>query len=362
MTATQSEILISTDSHVTEPIELYAERMNASFRDRAPRITNTDGWRTLYVEGLRPRKLMTESELDMAVVGGADPEQRLREQSQDGVSGEVIFPTFALQACFASDDAGLQLALCRSYNDWAMESLGGHHRMLPVGLVPMIDLDDAIAEATRVARLGFRALFLPARVPSRPYNDPDYDRFWAVAEDLGLPLTFHSGTGYEPRITRGPGAEVINYILGSQVDGPSVILAMAAGGALDRFPSLRIVTVETGASWLAWIMTQADLIHEAHSMFTKHRLTMKPSELIARQAHATFMNDPVAINNRYVTGIETIMWGNDYPHPEGTWPHSAAALDEQFKDVPEAEKTAMVCGTAARVFGFDVARLQPSSR
>ncbi len=289
-TSQTGELLISTDSHVTEPIDLYADRMNEALRDRAPRIINTDGWRTLFVEGLAPRKLMTESELDMAIVGGSDPDQRLREQSQDGVSAEVIFPTFALQACFAPDDAGLQLALCRAYNDWALEAMGGHHRMLPVALVPMIDLDDAITEATRVANLGFRALFLPARVPSRPYNDPGYDRFWAVADDLGLPLTFHSGTGYEPRIARGPGAAVINYILGAQLDGPSVMLAMAAGGALDRFPKLRIVTVETGASWLAWIMTQADLIYEAHSMFSKKHLTMKPSELIARQAHATFMN------------------------------------------------------------------------
>jgi predicted TIM-barrel fold metal-dependent hydrolase len=353
-------IIISTDSHVSEPIDLYGQRMDAAFRDRAPRIENKDGWRTLYVEGYRPRKLMTESELDITVVGGFDPDQRLREQSQDGVSAEVIFPTFALQACFASGDAGLQGALCRAYNDWALERLGGHHRMLPVALIPMLDVDDAIAEANRVTNLGFRALFLPARVPSRPYNDPEYDRFWAVASDLGLPLTFHSGTGYEPRIARGEGAAVINYILGAQLDGPTVMLEMAAGGALDRFPGLRIVTVETGAAWLAWIMTQADLIYEAHAIYIKKRLTMKPSELIARQAHATFMNDPVAINNRHITGIEAIMWGNDYPHPEGTWPHSADVLDAQFKDVPEVERRAMVCGTAARVFGFEVDRLVPA--
>ncbi len=358
---TAGNILISTDSHVTEPIDLYGRRMDAAFRDRAPRIENQDGWRTLFVEGYRPRKLMTESELDLAIVGGSDPDQRMREQSQDGVSAEVIFPTFALQACFAPDDPRLQLALCKAYNDWAHESLGGHHRMLPVALVPMLDLDDAIGEATRAAALGFRALFLPARVPSRPYNEPDYDRFWAVAEDLGLPLTFHSGTGYEPRIVRGQGAAVINYILGAQLDGPSVMLAMAAGGALDRFPGIRIVTVETGAAWLAWVMTQADLIYEAHAMFSKHRLTMKPSELIARQAHATFMNDPVAIHNRHITGIETLMWGNDYPHPEGTWPHSAAALAEQFDHVPDPERVSMVCGTAARVFGFDLDLLAPAS-
>ncbi len=106
------------------------------------------------------------------------------------------------------------------------------------------------------------------------YNDGAYDPFWAVAQDLGLPLTFHSGTGHEPRVVRGPGGAVINYLMGAQLDGPMVILTLAAGGALDRFPGLQIVTVETGASWLAWIMTQADAIYADHSMYAKPKLSL----------------------------------------------------------------------------------------
>lgn len=343
---------ISTDSHVTEPIELYTERVDAAVRDRAPRIETVDGWRTLYVEGLGPRKLMTADQLEVATVGDWHVDDRLRDQARDGVSAEVIFPTFALQACFASDDPRLQLQLCRAYNGWAAEVLGHEHRLLPVGLVPMLDLDAAAAEARRCAALGFRALFLPARVPSMPYNDADYDAFWAVANDLGLPLTFHSGTGYEPRIARGPGGAVINYLLGAQLDGPMVLLMLAAGGALDRFPELQVVTVETGASWLAWIMTQADQIYDAHHMWARPKLSIKPSDLIRRQAHATFMYDPVAVNNRHVTGIDTLMWGNDYPHPEGTWPASQDQCAKQFDGVSDAEVRAIVGGTAAKIFGF----------
>ncbi len=345
---------ISTDSHCTEPIELYAERVDRQYRDRVPRIETKDGWRTLFTEGLDPRKLMTATELEVAIVGGVDAEERRRDQGRDGVSAEVIFPTFALQACFASDDPGLQLALCRAYNDWAADAFGGHPELLAVGLVPMLDLDDAIGEATRLAESGCRALFLPARMPTRPYNDGEYDRFWAVAEDLGLPLTFHSGTGYEPRVVRGPGGAVINYLMGAQLDGPMVLLSMAAGGALDRFPGLRVVTVETGAAWLGWIMTQADSIYDDHSMYAKPKLSIKPSELIRRQCAATFMYDPVAVNNRHITGIETIMWGNDYPHPEGTYPASQEIAAKQFDGVPDEEVRAIVGGTAAEVFGFEL--------
>ena len=117
---------------------------------------------------------------------------------------------------------------------------------------------------------------------------------------------------------------------------------------------LSLVTVETGAGWLGWIMTQADQIYEDHSMFAKPKLSLKPSELIRRQASATFMYDPVAINNRAITGIETLMWGNDYPHPEGTWPSSQDVAAQQFADVPDDELRAIVGGNAARVFGFDL--------
>ncbi len=352
-TTVANALFISTDSHVTEPIELYAERVDRAYRDRVPTIVERDGWRTLLIEGLGPRKLMTTDQLDVAVVGDWDPDNRLRDQHRDGVSAEVIFPTYALQACFASSDAGMQLALCRAYNDWASEMFDDH-RLLAVGLVPMIDIDAGIDEARRLAAAGFRSLFLPARVPERPYNDAAYDRFWAVAQDLGLPLTFHSGTGHEPRVVRGPGGAVINYLLGAQLDGPMVLLSLAAGGAFDRFPGLRAVTVETGAAWLAWIMSQADVIYEDHQMWARPKLSLKPSELIRRQAHATFMYDPVAVNNRHFTGIETIMWGNDYPHPEGTWPNSQEICGRQFDGVPEHEVRAIVGGTAAQVFGFDL--------
>ena len=138
-------VFISTDSHVTEPITLYEQGVPAAYKDRVPKIVDNDGWRTIYIEGLDPRKLMRASELAEAVIGDVDAASRFTDQERDGVRAEVIFPTFALQACFASDDVGLQAALCRAYNDWAMDVLGNEHRLLPVGLVSMLDVDAAIA-------------------------------------------------------------------------------------------------------------------------------------------------------------------------------------------------------------------------
>ena len=197
-------IHISTDSHVTEPIEIYGERVDAEYRDRVPRIETIGDWRTLLIEGLGPRKLMPASEREVAIVGDFDAEDRFRDQMRDGVSAEVIFPTFALQACYAPDDAEFQRQLCRAYNSWAIDVFDDH-RLLPVGMVPMLDIDGAIEDAKRSRSRASGRCSSPRRCRQRMYNDGAYDPFWAVAQDLGLPLTFHSGTGHEPRVVRGPG-------------------------------------------------------------------------------------------------------------------------------------------------------------
>ena len=351
--------LVSADSHVNEPPEMFGERLDVRFRDRAPRVETVDGVESLVMEGMRPRKLpkgrdvLTGEALERAQAGGWEPALRIRDQDRDGVSGEVVFPTLALQACFMAPDAALQMALAQAYNSWVAEVFAGNpDRFAPAAVIPMLDVDAACAEAARVVKLGLRTLFLPARLASGAYNAPAYDRFWAFAEETGLPLTFHAGTGHEPRIERGPGGAVINYLLGSQADGAHVVCYFAASGILDRFPRLHVVTVETGSAWLAWVMTQMDEIYEKHHMWAQPKLSTKPSELCRRQVHVTFQNDPVGVHNRGFTGVEALLWGSDYPHPEGTWPRSREYVDEQLKDVAEDERRAMAGGTAARLFGF----------
>lgn len=339
---------------------MFAERVPAALRERAPRIAVQDGVECLVMEGMRPRKMprgraaLAGEALERAEAGGWEPALRMRDQDRDGVSAEVIFPTLALQACFVSPDPVLQMALARAYNDWVAEVFRTHpRRFAPAAVIPMSDIATACGEAERAARLGLRALFLPCQMPAKPYNDPAYDRFWSVAHDIGVPLTFHAGTGHEPRLERGPGGAVINYILGAQADGPHVVCYLTMSGVLDRFPRLQVVTVETGSAWLAWVMTTMDEVYEKHHMWANPKLGERPSFYVKRQVHVTFQNDPVGVQNRNFTGVEALLWGSDYPHPEGTWPHSRQALDAQLAGVSEEERRLITGGTTARLFGFE---------
>ena len=197
---------------------------------------------------------------------------------------------------------------------------------------------------------------LPAQQPDRPYNQPDYDPLWAALQDTGLVANFHVGTGHVPQGERGPGGPTINYVLFAQGDGPHVVSYLCASGVLERFPRLQFAVVESGAAWLAWVLESLDQIYQKHHMYQRDidRLELLPSEYFKRQGHACFMDDEVAVHNRSFTGSHTIMFGTDYPHHEGTFPHTQDVIERIFDGVPDDETRMMVGGNAAALYGFEL--------
>ncbi len=341
--------LISADSHVDEPEDLWLTRLPQDLRHRAPRFeTRAGGRRRLVVEGLRAGWAGT---LNNQRVGAIYPGKRLADLDLDGIAGEVVYPTTGLWL-WSIEDAALGLACIRVYNDWIAQALAGHEeRLRPVGLVPVWDLDMAIAELRRIRKLGLGAAMFPNRVQYRPYNDPAYDRVWAEAAELGLPVSFHIGTGHDMIHFTGPGAGTVNYAVTAGMAGHTLAL-LALSGAMERFPALHFTTVECGGGWLAWLMNILDEGYTDHAGWVNPKLKELPSFYLKRQAHVTFQDDQVAVHNRVFTGTGPLLWGSDYPHLEGTWPHSREAVQRQFGAIAPEERAAIVGGNAARVWGF----------
>src|SRR5581483_6129286 len=183
---------------------------------------------------------------------------------RDGVWGEVIYPNLAFFCCFHIRSGELQVETARVYNDWAAERfIAASDRFAPVAVLPVVDVEAAAREVERAAGRGFRGALLPAHTDFRPYNDPAYDPLWARAEALGIPLTFHAGTGRSQTPAHGPGGAVINYVV--TVGGPMETVAyLCASGVLARFPALRVVMVECGSGWLAWVLHAMDDAYREH--------------------------------------------------------------------------------------------------
>ena len=226
------------------------------------------------------------------------------------------------------------MATCEVYNDWAADGLAGSARTLPVGLLPVRDVAAAVRELERLRGLDLRAALLPTHTDFKPYNDPSYEPLWEAAAGLGVPLSFHAGTGRSQTPARGPGAAVVNYVV--TVSGPMETVAYLCGaGILERHPELRVVMVECGAGWLAWTLEAMDDAYREHQQFVRPKLRELPSEYFRRQGAVTFQRDPVGLANVERTGARCLMWGSDYPHPEGTFPDSREILERQFEGLPQ---------------------------
>ena len=134
--------------------------------------------------------------------------------------------------------------------------------------------------------------------------------------------------------------------------GPTIMLT--AANILGRHPDLKFVLVESGVGWLAWVLQTLDELHYKRHMWEVPQLEMLPSEYFRRQGYATFGDDPVGLMTREVIGVDSLMWGSDYPHDEGTFPHSREVIDRIFKDLPEQETRKIVGENAAKLYRFSM--------
>lgn len=360
--------VVSADCHVSEPPDLWEKHVDERFRNRIPRIeVDGNGEKWSIVDGQRPvrlRELKLEGEdLERSKAGSRDPEERLRDDLRDGIDAQVVYPNKGLQH-WTSPDWEMQAALCRVWNDWALPEVfrGYEHRAAPAACIAPMNVEDAIKEVQRVANMGYRHLFLPVQPTGnakvdRPtgYNHRMFDPLWAAICDAGLPVSLHVGTGKDPRTSTGDGGAVINYVWNALATAIEPVVQFSASGVFQRFPKLKVVTVEAGIGWLAWTLWAADEGYNKHHWAAFPKLEMLPSEYWKRQGLSTFQDDPMGIEMmHWAGGSERLMWGNDYPHHEGSWPHSDEAIARTMGHLTEHDRRNILGLNAARLYGFTI--------
>jgi predicted TIM-barrel fold metal-dependent hydrolase len=342
-------------------------RIDPAYRDRLPHMEKRNGESFIIIEGNRPWKIKTDTtewgpeDIERNKTGYT-AEERVADQDRDGVDVEVVFSNKGLFS-FGTNDPGFSLAMCRAWNDWAHEAYGDHrHRILPMAMVPTLDVEAAIGELQRVAEMGFRGITIPCKpeygptgMDHRNYNQPEFEPLWSAIEDTGLPVTIHVSTGRDPRAASGPGGAIINYAVHCCAASQEPVANLCASGVLERHPKMRFATIEAGIGWVPWLLEAMDEAFYKHRMWVSPDLKEPPSFYYRRQGFSSFGEDrsglALAVEHDLV---DNFMWANDYPHHEGTWPHSSAAIERTMGDLTEEQRTKILGGNAARFFGIEL--------
>jgi len=365
--AANKYFMVSADTHANEPPTIWEERIEPEFRDRLPKVwVDEKGVRWRKSEGNeRPDRLVLAalSEQDqLRSRSGATPEERLIDHDLDGIDAEIIFPNKGLAMWYTPDPVFAQ-AQCRVYNDWAWEVFGPHNaRLAPVAAISPGDIEGAVKEIKRTAKMGFKALAFPCKpvygvhkVGELNYNSPEMDPVWAAAQDADMPVTFHIATGKDPRTARGNGGAVINYVCHAVSTGLEPMVNICASGVIERFPRLRFGTIEAGIGFIMWMLDAMDEAYLKHHFAVRPKLKNMPSDYFRSNGFSTFQEDRsgLYIAEKYDL-VGNFMWANDYPHHEGTWPYSAQAIERTMSHIGDESRARILGLNAARIFNIDI--------
>jgi predicted TIM-barrel fold metal-dependent hydrolase len=359
-------LMISCDCHANEPGDLWHKRLDEKFRRRLPRIEiDENGVKWVISDTLRRTRLQDsifEGEDLARNQAGADIGERLKDRVRDGVDAELIFPNKGL-FMWATQDALFAQAQCKVWNDWAWETYGPYNDfMSPMATLATADIAGSIKEIERVAKLGFRGLTLPCKpvFNSQDSRDPNYnmgvyDPMWSLIEETGLPITFHIGTGRDPRAASKEGGAVMNYVAHALTQAIEPVSALCSSGVLERFSKIKFAAIESGIGWVPWSLQAMDEAYRKHHMWAYPKLKKLPSEYFREHGAVAFQEDRAGLALAVEFGlVDNFLWSNDYPHHEGSWPHSAEAIERQMADFSEEDRAKILGLNAAKMFNFDI--------
>ncbi len=361
--------IISADSHITEPPGTYLDHIDPRWRDKAPRMIDggedvgdlfvIDGMKTPIPMGLvaaagkAPAEIRAMgSRFDDWHRGGWDPTVRLADQDRDGVSAEILYPTVGMMLC-NHPDFDYKRACFQAYNRWVAEYCSTHpSRLLGCGQTAMRTPEEGVADLHEIVGLGLRGVLMPGVPGVEDYDAAIYGPFWEATVGLGLPLSFHILTTPSEH-TRGP---KLNRFL-SVVRGCQDILGMLVfGGVFERHPGLRVVCVEADAGWVPHFMYRMDHAYNRHRhwMAPGTELRRLPSEYFAENISVTFQDDWTAFRFADAMNWRRLMWGNDFPHSDSTWPWSQKLLDEQTAQLEPEQARAILSANVAELYRLDL--------
>jgi predicted TIM-barrel fold metal-dependent hydrolase len=374
-------LIISSDGHAALPLEQYRPYLDKKYhRDFDELLESKSRLSVDFFEIVDP-KVSAPYKAAMFDTGVIESkwnlERRLKETQLHGIAAEVLFADSApfgaggIGSAREQFGAELELAGARAYNRWIAEWVSAHpDRYAAQSIVTFSDVDAAVEDVYWAKEHGIRGITVPGMERGIPlYWDPVYNPFWTACEETGLPINFHAGVGH----TDYGGANIpgVPYSVRMRVSqfesrwfSHRPLWFLIWSGVLERHPGLKVIFTETHSDWITEVIAKMDHSYD-HSMLddaVKDVVKHRPSEYWSRQCYlgASLLSRVEAAHHREI-GTQSMMFGADFPHPEGTWKSTLTYLQATLGSagVDEASARAILGENAAAVFGFDLQALRP---
>ena len=375
--------IISADCHIDLPwlpADLFTSQAAKKYRDRMPYVDQTDNgpqWvsRTgaqfglqngmgsagrKYIPGQihRSDRMAAQglySDGEKGIRRLTDPKLRIKDQDLDGVQAEVIYGVLGASMRLNDNEAATELL--RIYNEWLADfCAAAPDRFAGLASIPSHDVDAAVAEIQNVAERGvLKGIEVANTHDMAPLFDPSWKPVWEVANEAQLPIHYHTigpknDYNFDNMAALQRRQAFAVHITSFQLAMSKIIMEIIYGGVLETYPKIKVVIGESGIGWIPYILDHMDL--EWEDQFKDLTLKMKPSDYWRRQCFATYQSDPIGLRLLDILGEDNVMWGSDFPHPDGVWPDSKAFIEREFEHIPKTIKQKILCDNAAELYGF----------
>jgi predicted TIM-barrel fold metal-dependent hydrolase len=362
--------LLSADDHLIEPPHLWVDRVPAKHRDACPRIVEVEGREAWLYDGeltyipmgsCRPLPGFREEGYPPAPgtanfreirPGCYDPVERLNDMDVDGVWGQLCFPNFARFAghrfFLNVRDIELGLACLRTYNDYLLGEwcATDRRRLYGVAILPLQDIDLAVAELERVVNLGAKAVAFsenPTVLGLPSVHTDHWERLWSAVEAAGIPVCMHIGSSSR-LVTTSPDAPPTVLVTCNGLNSMMAGVDWLLSGILERHPGIRVILSEGGAGWVPYILERADKAF--HDPRIKPNLAIgqtskggeiPPSQLFRDHMYVCLVDEHFALRSLGDIPVDNLLWEGDYPHGDGLWPHNHDYLEKVLATVPDED-------------------------
>lgn len=370
--------IIDVDTHYTEPPGLWTDLAPPSLKDRAPRVQSDDdgnefwvvdddlklgpvGYCVIKPDGGKELGTVTLPRLQDMHPGASEPQARMAVMDEHGISRQIMYPNvlgFAGSFVMNIKDVALRNFCVHGYNEHAAElQRVSDGRLLPQALLPLWDIDLAVAELIRCHEsFGLTGVVMtdsPELWQLPTLSEPYWDPLWSEAQERGLPINFHIGGG----------ASIGSLWAG--MDEPTSIAAMSSladitnmrcivnlifSGLLDRYPALKFVSVESGMGWIPFLLELAEYQMGQNGVTS---LELTPLEYFQRQIYASYWFETDVAYAVKRLGEDNIMFETDFPHPACLYPSVQAHVERSLANVPEAVQRKILYETAQRVYQLE---------